>query len=526
MNKLLALTLLAFVLVAVAGAEESREAGEAEVSEAREVRAVDKKEAKKSEKNGVKKTAKKGGKKANKKDGKAAAKGGKKDAKKGGKKAGKKGGKKAGKKGGKKAKKGGKKAGKKGGKTAAKKGGKKAGKKAGKSVKKGGRKEGRQSTGCLATTCLDTAVSYLALLQTKGATLNAQANRITKLNGSGTTKGKKVNNFNGVFGLLVDSAGGNASAPKCGSASTGAGAQKIANLTAGLAACPTSIAAACTLPDVPPVVTNCSTTIARFSANVNKCLNLTINPTGDGAATCTCWADTALTNDVATVKSCNLITQVNSFLNVSTTCTAAVAACNKLQASVTSAMQACNQDPSALTSKLKSLTNNRNDATKVATKISALTGAKGLGHGLKVVKRAPSTTCTGVAADAKLYSSTLSDNPAATNLPTLASNVYDAGAVTCSDADKATLSTAAATVSAQIESINLQITTVQSSLEVLTGTTASAAVIAAAASCSNINCNPSAQLAAAATTPSTATKAPAGRRRRRVVEDILRAKLM
>ena len=99
-------------------------------------------------------------------------------------------------------------------------------------------------------------MSYLALLQTKGATLNAQANRITKLNGSGTTKGKKVNNFNGVFGLLVDQCGGNASAPKCGSATSGAGVQKITNLTTGLAACPTTIAAACALPDIPAVVSS------------------------------------------------------------------------------------------------------------------------------------------------------------------------------------------------------------------------------------------------------------------------------
>ena len=61
---------------------------------------------------------------------------------------------------------------------------------------------------------------------------------------------------------------------------------------------------------------------------------------------------------------------------------------------------------------------------------------------------------------------------------------------------------------------------------VLTGSTASAAVIAAAPACSNANCNPSAQLASAATTPGTVATKPSGRRRRRVVEDILRAKLM
>ena len=156
-----------------------------------------------------------------------------------------------------------------------------------------------------------------------------------------------------------------------------------------------------------------------------------------------------------------MLPQVNSLLNVSSGCTAAVAACNKLQSSVTGAMQACNQDPSALTSKLKSLNTNLNDASKVAAKISALTGATGR----KAVKRAPSTTCSGVAADAKLYASTLNDNPAAINLPTLASNVIDAGAVTCSDADKAALTSVAATVSALVDSIKLQIATVQSSLE-------------------------------------------------------------
>jgi hypothetical protein len=54
---------------------------------------------------------------------------------------------------------------------------------------------------------------------------------------------------------------------------------------------------------------------------VNKCLNLTVNPTGDGAATCTCWADSALAADVAAVKACNrkltycYDSNINSFKN-------------------------------------------------------------------------------------------------------------------------------------------------------------------------------------------------------------------
>jgi hypothetical protein len=99
-------------------------------------------------------------------------------------------------------------------------------------------------------------VTYLALLQGKAATLNGQYNRIIRFNGSAGTKGKKQGNFNGVFGLLVDSAGGNASAPKCGSSSTNAGAQKISTLATGLSACQANIAAACAPPAIPATVTS------------------------------------------------------------------------------------------------------------------------------------------------------------------------------------------------------------------------------------------------------------------------------
>jgi hypothetical protein len=149
---------------------------------------------------------------------------------------------------------------------------------------------------------------------------------------------------------------------------------------------------------------------------------------------------------------------VTSFQAASAACTAAVSACNSLQKNVTSAMQACKQDPSALTSKLKSLTNNLNDANKVADKIKSLLGASGF------VKRAPSTTCAGVAADAKKYTDTLASNPAATTLPSLASDVINAGSVTCTDADKAALTSVASAIADQVAAIVQQIATVQANL--------------------------------------------------------------
>jgi len=513
MNKLLALTLLGFVLIALTGAEEAKETVEVEAVEAREARAVAEKKkgekgakpAGKKEKKGAKKNAagkQKGGKKksAGKKKGKKSA-GGKKQ-----KKAGK--GKKSGKKAGKKS---GKKAGKKAGKKSAKKAGKKAGKKS----------QGRQSTGCLAATCLDTAVVYLSLVRSKAATLKGQANRITKLNTTAGKRGGKKDSFNQALGLLVDAGGGNSSALACGGKTTGTGATQLANLSSALTDCPSTIAAACTLPALPATFSTCSATVARFSGNVETCLNLTVTPSADPAATCTCWADSKLSADVAAVKACNLADAVSSMSNVSSACTAAVLKCNQLQKTVPSTMHSCNQNPSALLSKLKTLDTNKADAQKVQKKISDLTG-KSSSSGLKA-KRAPATTCTGVANDVNNYLTTLNANPAATTLAGLAADIYNAGSVTCSASDLATLNTAAAAISSAITAIEQQITAVQASIQVLTGSTASPSAIASAPACSNPNCNPSADLAT--TTASMATKA-AGHRRRRVVEEILREKLM
>jgi hypothetical protein len=153
-----------------------------------------------------------------------------------------------------------------------------------------------------------------------------------------------------------------------------------------------------------------------------------------------------------------VLPQVTSVQTATAACTAAVSACNSLQKNVTSAMQACKQDPSALTSKLKSLTNNLNDATSVANKINSLLGTSGF------IKRAPSTTCAGVAADANTYTTTLAANPAATTLPSLAANVINAGTVTCTDADKAALTSVASAIAAQVVAIAQQISTVQANL--------------------------------------------------------------
>jgi hypothetical protein len=159
---------------------------------------------------------------------------------------------------------------------------------------------------------------------------------------------------------------------------------------------------------------------------------------------------------------CAVADAVSSMSNVSSACTAAVLKCNQIQRTVPATMHSCNQNPSALLSKLNSLTTNKADADKVQKKISALTGKSS--SGLKA-KRAPATTCTGVANDVNNYLTTLNANPAATTLAALAADIYNAGAVTCSASDLAALNTAAAAISSAITAIEQQITAVQASIQ-------------------------------------------------------------
>lgn len=346
-------------------------------------------------------------------------------------------------------------------------------------------------------------------------------NRINRLNITTNTRGRRKDSFNAVLGLLVDAGGGNASELACGGKSSGAGATQLNNLSSTLSACQATIETACTLPALPATYSSCNETITRFAANVESCLSQTLAATADPAATCTCWSGTNLSADVADVRACNLLETVTAMFGVSSACRASVIGCNRVQQSVPATMHSCNQDPTALLSKLSSLTTNKADADKVQQKIAELTGTPSSMKAMN--KRAPATTCTGVASDVNTYLTALSANPAATTLAGLAANVYNAGPVTCSASDLATLNTAAAAISSAITAIAQQISAVQASIAVLTGSTASPAAIAAAPTCSNADCNPSAGLAT--TTASVVTK-PASRRRRRVVEEILREKLM
>ena len=99
--------------------------------------------------------------------------------------------------------------------------------------------------------CVATAVSYLKIVQNQAANFINQKSRIERQNTTGSRKNDKKDVFSDALNRLVDFAGGNKSAPACGSLKTGPGVDQIKNKTSTLTDCSAKIKAACDITALP-----------------------------------------------------------------------------------------------------------------------------------------------------------------------------------------------------------------------------------------------------------------------------------
>ena len=116
-----------------------------------------------------------------------------------------------------------------------------------KSLKSGSARQ----TCTVSDSCFSTAVSYLRILQNQVANFKNQRDRIVRQNTTGTRKNDKKDVFSAALNRLVDFAGGNKTAPTCGSLNEGAGVDNIKNLTGTLSKCSDNIKAACDISNLP-----------------------------------------------------------------------------------------------------------------------------------------------------------------------------------------------------------------------------------------------------------------------------------
>ena len=233
-----------------------------------------------------------------------------------------------------------------------------------------------------------------------------------------------------------------------------------------------------------------------------------------------------------------------------TTCKAAFSNCRKFEDDVAGAIHGCSVNPTGLIVKLKSLAANTDAVTKAKDKINAIINSR------QMVSRQAAASCSEIVSIAAVLIQILNDAPASPKIIGLATSISTSTAV-CSAAEKTSLKTTATKLVSALESIAAEVVAVQATLQgkhllkhkykhskefdfdfdlieffsAVTGTTASASAIQAAPSCTTDTCAapPISESAVAPTTTTpapTSTKAPTGRRRRQVVEDILKSKLL
>ena len=108
-----------------------------------------------------------------------------------------------------------------------------------------------RQTCTVSDSCISNAVSYLRIVQNQVANFKNQKDRIVRQNTTGIRKDDKKDVFSAALNRLVDFAGGNKTAPTCGSLTSGAGVNNIKNLTDTLTKCSDNIKAACNISALP-----------------------------------------------------------------------------------------------------------------------------------------------------------------------------------------------------------------------------------------------------------------------------------
>merc|ERR1711892_70696 len=151
------------------------------------------------------------------------------------------------------------------------------------------------------STCLDTAVKLLKIVNSRVTNFLIQQKRMSKYNSTGGKKSGKKGLFGPIASKVIDVGGGNASDLSCSGNKTNAGATKLKSIISSLQTCEENIKTACDPTAYPlPNATKgaeCKTNMESMKKSVTACGK----KTGDEA--CTCWLDADLKVKAAQAKS-------------------------------------------------------------------------------------------------------------------------------------------------------------------------------------------------------------------------------
>merc|ERR1711892_576746 len=417
---------------------------------------------------------------------------------------------KKGKKAGRRHKKGNKKSRK-----AKKKQGKSKGKmKKGKDVKgKGARKgqnllaksEGEERSLCSRTvnsTCLDTAVKLMKIVNSKITNFLVQQKRISKYNNTGNKKTAKKGLFGPIASKVIDVGGGNASDLSCSGNKTNPGATKLKSIISSLQKCEVNIKAACDPSAYPlPNMTEaneCKTLMVSMKASVEACLKKT------GSEACSCWLDSDLKATADKVKNCDISSSNKLVTAQHKQCTGNFSACKKIEDTAVTYIYACSQSAATLKAKATQASKNVDALGAAKNKTSTLAGGSS-GRSTIIRKRATSvSTCADFVSLSASLLKIADEAPTSSAVETMA-NILKAvsDSLSCSTAEKSTLTTQVTTYTQTVSKVSAAYSGLKSSVEDASGTTSDA------------------EIAAAGSTDSTDSTKKTAAKRNRLVRDIL-----
>ena len=314
------------------------------------------------------------------------------------------------------------------------------------------------------STCLDTAVKLLKIVQQRITNFLVQQKRMSKFNSTGDKKSAKKGLFGPIASKVIDVGGGNASDLSCSGNKTNPGATKLKSIISDLQKCEKSIMVACDTSAYPhPNMTEameCKTNMESMKKSVEACAKKT------GEEACTCWMDSTLMATAEKVKKCDISEENKKVTAAHKQCTGNFSACKKIEDSAVTYIFACSQSADDLKVKAAQTKKNADALEAAKTKTSTLAG-NSTGRNTVIRKRATSvSTCSDfVSLSAKLLTAA-DEAPSSSAVETMAkilSAVSDA--LSCSTSEKSTLTVQVTTYTQTITKVTATYEGLKSSVE-------------------------------------------------------------
>ena len=320
------------------------------------------------------------------------------------------------------------------------------------------REGGDQGSTCLATDCVDLAVSINELMRFKATNFQKQIKRILTKRSIGAKKSSKGNVFKSALTRLIVT-GGNLSDPVCAGSTNNTGARQIANLSETLTNCETNITAHCDPKNMPSLnltfIEACETSIEAFEAFIAKCSALS------GAAACSCWSgDSSSSAVIDAVKKCDLGDLPKNTRYALEDCKSAFGICRKYEDDVADAVFACDQDAEILKKKLKNLSENKDAVSQVQTKISSLINST-----RRQKREDNASTTAGFISLCVKVTTLIAETPSSYLIAIYSASIVASSVTSFSDSDLSSLSTISAQMEVAVIVLDKEISTATSTIQ-------------------------------------------------------------